>query len=64
MHEKEYMEKEVQDILDEYFVMSDDEKLYYAEKQQFEEKTNSIMNRYIAKSNDKIHPNWRKKKEF
>lgn len=32
MHEKEYMEKEVQDILDEYFVMSDDEKLYYAEK--------------------------------
>lgn len=30
---KSIWKKEVQDILDEYFVMSDDEKLYYAEKQ-------------------------------
>lgn len=55
MYEKEYTEKEVHDMLDEDFDMSDDEKMYYVEKQKFEEKIKPIMNRYIAKSNDEIH---------
>ena len=55
MYEKEYTEKEVHDMLDEDFDMSDDEKLYYEEKQKFEEKTKGVINRYVAKINDEIH---------
>lgn len=42
-------------MLDEDFYMSDDEKLYYEEKQKFEEKTEGVINRYVAKINDEIH---------
>ena len=50
-----YTEKEVHELLDEDFYMSDDEKLYYEEKQKFEEKTKGVINRYVAKINDEIH---------
>lgn len=30
-------------------------KLYYEEKQKFEEKTEGVINRYVAKINDEIH---------
>lgn len=50
-----YTEKEVHELLDEDFYMSDDEKLYYEEKQKFEEKTVGVINRYVAKINDEIH---------
>ena len=29
--------------------------LYYEEKQKFEEKTEGVINRYVAKINDEIH---------
>ena len=48
-------EKEVHELLDEDFYMSDDEKLYYEEKQKFEEKTEGVINRYVAEINDEIH---------
>ena len=50
-----YTEKEVHELLDEDFYMSDDEKLYYEEKQKFEEKTKGVISRYVAKINDEIH---------
>lgn len=50
-----YTKKEVHELLDEDFYMSDDEKLYYEEKQKFEEKTKGVINRYVAKINDEIH---------
>lgn len=53
--EKLFTEKEVHELLDEDFYMSDDEKLYYEEKQKFEEKTKGVINRYVAKINDEIH---------
>lgn len=53
--EKLYTEKEVHELLDEDFYMSDDEKLYCEEKQKFEEKTKGVINRYVAKINDEIH---------
>ena len=50
-----YTKKEVHELLDEDFYMSDDEKLYYEEKQKFEEKTKGVISRYVAKINDEIH---------
>lgn len=47
-------EKEVHEMLDDDFDMSDDEKFYYEEKEKFEKKTKFITNRYIAKINDEI----------